>query len=42
LLAIPVAEIIRIVATELLAYRRTRREAKGAAVPPPIKPTESG
>jgi len=42
LLAIPVAEIIRIVATELLAYRRTRREAKGPAVPPPIKPTESG
>jgi len=42
LLAIPVAEIIRIVATELLAYRRTRREAKGPAVPPPVKPTESG
>src|SRR3712207_6633242 len=42
LLAIPVAEIIRIVVTELLAYRRTRREAKGPAVPPPVKPTESG
>jgi predicted PurR-regulated permease PerM len=28
LLAIPVAEIIRIVTTELLAYRRTRQEAK--------------
>src|ERR687895_749757 len=32
LLAIPVAEIIRIVATELLAYRRTRQEASGPAV----------
>jgi predicted PurR-regulated permease PerM len=28
LLAIPVAEIIRIVVTELLAYRRTPKEAK--------------
>jgi predicted PurR-regulated permease PerM len=42
LLAIPVAEIIRIVITELLAYRRTRRETEGPAAPPPIKPTESG
>jgi predicted PurR-regulated permease PerM len=41
LLAIPVAEIIRIVATELLAYRRMRQEAKGPAVPPP-QPTRSG
>jgi predicted PurR-regulated permease PerM len=32
LLAIPVAEIIRIVVTELLAYRRTAREAKEPAV----------
>ena len=39
LLAIPVAEIIRIVITELLAYRRTAREANEPAVatsaPPP-------
>jgi predicted PurR-regulated permease PerM len=32
LLAIPVAEIIRIVVTELLAYRRTRQEANEPAV----------
>jgi len=32
LLAIPVAEIIRIVVTELLAYRRTPKEAKEPAV----------
>jgi predicted PurR-regulated permease PerM len=32
LLAIPVAEIIRIVVTELLAYRRTSREANKPAV----------
>src|SRR5829696_7678011 len=32
LLAIPVAEIIRIVVTELLAYRRTPREAREPAV----------
>jgi predicted PurR-regulated permease PerM len=32
LLAIPVAEIIRIVVTELLAYRRTAPEAKEPAV----------
>jgi predicted PurR-regulated permease PerM len=38
LLAIPVAEIIRIVVTEILAYRRSRQEASGPAVvtsPPP-------
>jgi predicted PurR-regulated permease PerM len=32
LLAIPVTEIIRIVVTELLAYRRTRQEAHKPAV----------
>ena len=32
LLAIPVAEIIRIVVTEILAYRRSRQEASGRAV----------
>jgi predicted PurR-regulated permease PerM len=41
LLAIPAAEIIRIVVTELLAYRRTGQEAKKPAVPPP-QPTASG
>src|SRR5215210_2756902 len=41
LLAIPVAEIIRIVVTELLAYRRTSREANKPAVPPP-QPARSG
>jgi predicted PurR-regulated permease PerM len=37
LLAIPVAEIIRIVVTEILAYRRSRQEANEPAVvsPPP-------
>ena len=40
LLAIPVAEIIRIVVTELLAYRRTRRETNKPAVPSP--PATSG
>src|SRR5687768_4718982 len=40
LLAIPVAEIIRIVTTELLAYRRTRQEADEPALPP--QPTGSG
>ena len=39
-LAIPVAEIIRIVVTELLAYRRTRQEADESALPP--QPTGSG
>jgi predicted PurR-regulated permease PerM len=41
LLAIPVAEIIRIVVTELLPYRRTRQEANRLTVPPP-QPTKSG
>jgi len=40
LLAIPVAEIIRIVLTEVLAYRRTSQEAKEPAVPSP--PATSG
>jgi predicted PurR-regulated permease PerM len=42
LLAIPVAEIIRIVVTELLAYRRTGQEAKKPTVPSPSQPTASG
>jgi predicted PurR-regulated permease PerM len=33
LLAIPVAEIIRIVVTELVAYRRTKQEANEANEP---------
>jgi predicted PurR-regulated permease PerM len=41
LLAIPVAEIIRIVVTELLAYRRTTQEAKEPAVAPSSLPTTS-
>jgi predicted PurR-regulated permease PerM len=41
LLAIPVAEIIRIVVTELLAYRRTRQEANEPAVPSSSQPTKS-
>jgi predicted PurR-regulated permease PerM len=41
LLAIPVAEIIRILVTELLAYRRTSQEANEPAVPPP-QPARSG
>jgi predicted PurR-regulated permease PerM len=41
LLAIPVAEIIRIVVTELLDYRRTRQETNEPAVPPP-QPARSG
>ena len=40
LLAIPVAEIIRIVVTELLAYRRTRQEAAEPPLPP--QPTGPG
>jgi predicted PurR-regulated permease PerM len=36
LLAIPVAEIIRIVLSELLAYRRTRQEAEEPALPPQL------
>jgi predicted PurR-regulated permease PerM len=38
LLAIPVAEIIRIVVTELLAYRRTNRDERKPAVPSPDTP----
>ena len=39
LLAVPVAEIIRIVVTELLAYGRTRRGASKPSVSPPQQPT---
>jgi len=39
LLAIPVAEIIRIVVSELLAYRRTSQEANNPAVSSPSQPT---
>jgi predicted PurR-regulated permease PerM len=39
LLAIPVAEIIRIVVTELLAYRRMTKEANEPAVPSSPQPT---
>src|SRR5215210_7476856 len=38
LLAIPVAEIIRIVVTELLAYRRTNQEARKPTIPSPDTP----
>src|ERR671911_257616 len=41
LLAIPVAEIIRIVVTELLAYRRTAKEADEPAVVSSSPPTTS-
>ena len=41
LLAIPVAEIIRILVTELLAYRRTTPEAKEPAVASSSPPTTS-
>ena len=41
LLAIPVAEIIRIVVTELLAYRRTAREAREPAVATSAPPTKA-
>jgi predicted PurR-regulated permease PerM len=41
LLAIPVAEIIRIVVTELLAYRRTRQVANEPAVASSSPPTAS-
>jgi predicted PurR-regulated permease PerM len=41
LLAIPVAEIIRIVVTELLAYRRTPQEASEPAVASSSPPTTS-
>src|SRR3954451_10161976 len=40
LLAIPVAEIIRIVITELLAYRRTAQEANEPAVATSAPPTK--
>ena len=40
LLAIPVAEIIRIVVTEILAYRRTTQEAKEPAVAASTNPLE--
>jgi predicted PurR-regulated permease PerM len=39
LLAVPVAEIIRIVVTDLLAYRRERQEANKPAVVAPSQPT---
>jgi predicted PurR-regulated permease PerM len=42
LLAIPVAEIIRIVITEILAYRRTTREADEPTVTPSSPTTASG
>jgi predicted PurR-regulated permease PerM len=42
LLAIPVAEIIRIVITEILAYWRTTREADGPTVTPSSPTTASG
>jgi predicted PurR-regulated permease PerM len=41
LLAIPVAEIIRIVITELLAYRRTPEEAREPAVATSAPPTKA-
>jgi predicted PurR-regulated permease PerM len=41
LLAIPVAEIIRIVVTELVAYRRTAQEAKEPTVASSSSPTKS-
>src|SRR5215217_3199157 len=41
LLAIPVAEIIRILVTELLAYRHTKREASEPAVASSSPPTTS-
>jgi predicted PurR-regulated permease PerM len=41
LLAIPVAEIIRIVVTELVAYRRTAKEAKEPTVATSLPPTTS-
>jgi predicted PurR-regulated permease PerM len=41
LLAIPVAEIIRILITELVAYRRTPKEAREPAVASSSPPTKS-
>jgi predicted PurR-regulated permease PerM len=40
LLVIPVAEIIRIVVTEVLAYRHTSREADKSAVSSASEPTK--
>jgi predicted PurR-regulated permease PerM len=40
LLAVPVAEIIRIVVTDLLAYRRERQEADEPAVSAPSAPSQ--
>ncbi len=37
LLAVPVAEIIRIVVTDVLTYRRTRQEADKTAVSAPSR-----
>jgi hypothetical protein len=42
LLVIPVAEIIRIVVTEVLAYRHTSREADKSAVSSTSEPTKPG
>jgi Na+-driven multidrug efflux pump len=39
LLAVPVAEIIRIVVTNLVAYRRTRRGTSEPEVSSPSEPT---
>jgi predicted PurR-regulated permease PerM len=39
LLAIPVVEIIRIVVSELLAYRRTRQETHKPEVSSPVEPS---
>jgi predicted PurR-regulated permease PerM len=41
LLAIPVAEIIRILITEISAYRRTVREVEEPAVAPSPPPAKS-
>src|SRR5215204_4507485 len=41
LLAIPVAEIIRILVTEILAYRRSRQEGSGPAAQSSAPPTTS-
>jgi hypothetical protein len=39
LLAIPVAEIIRIVVTDILAYRRTKQQSNKPAVSSPSQHT---